>query len=37
MRAGDFDYELPEENIAIYPPAERGSTRLLVLCRETGA
>jgi S-adenosylmethionine:tRNA ribosyltransferase-isomerase len=36
MRAGDFDYELPEENIAIYPPAERGSTRLLVLDRGSG-
>ncbi|NTW84330.1 MAG: tRNA preQ1(34) S-adenosylmethionine ribosyltransferase-isomerase QueA [Chlorobiaceae bacterium] len=36
MRAVDFDYELPEEHIAIYPPEERGSTRLLVLRRETG-
>ena len=33
MRAGDFDYELPEEKIARYPPQERGSTRLLVLDR----
>jgi len=37
MRAADFDYELPEEKIATYPPAERGSTRLLVLERASGA
>ncbi|MEI7824262.1 MAG: tRNA preQ1(34) S-adenosylmethionine ribosyltransferase-isomerase QueA [Chlorobiaceae bacterium] len=37
MRAGDFDYELPEEKIAKYPPLERGSTRLLVLDRHSGA
>ena len=37
MRAGDFDYELPEEKIAKYPPQERGSTRLLVLDRHSGA
>jgi len=37
MRAGDFDYELPEEKIAKYPPLERGSTRLLVLDRYSGA
>ena len=37
MRAGDFDYELAEERIAKYPPLERGSTRLLVLDRNTGA
>lgn len=37
MRTGDFDYELSEEKIAKYPPAERGSTRLLVLNRHTGA
>lgn len=36
MRAVDFDYELPEEHIAIYPPAERGSTRLLLLRKESG-
>ena len=36
MRAGDFDYELPEEKIAKYPPLERGSTRLLVLDRQSG-
>ena len=37
MRVGDFDYELPEEKIAKYPPIERGSTRLLVLDRHSGA
>ena len=37
MRAGDFDYELAEERIAKYPPSERGSTRLLVLDRHSGA
>ncbi len=37
MRVADFDYELPEESIAKYPPLERGSTRLLVLNRQTGA
>ncbi len=35
MRASDFDYELPEERIAKYPPIQRGSTRLLVLDRVT--
>ena len=35
MNVGDFDYELPEEQIAKYPPLERGSTRLLVLERHT--
>ncbi len=37
MRAGDFDYELPDERIAKYPPPERGSTRLLLLDRKSGA
>ncbi len=36
MRVSDFDYELPAERIAVYPPAERGSTRLLVLDRAAG-
>ena len=36
MRASDFDYELPEERIAKYPPLQRGSTRLLVVDRATG-
>ena len=33
----DFDYELPEELIAQEPPPERGTGRMLVLDRETGA
>ena len=33
---GDYDYDLPEELIAQDPPAERGSSRLLVLDRSTG-
>ncbi len=37
MRVSDFDYELPEEKIAKYPPFERGSTRLLMLDRSSGA
>jgi len=36
MRPSDFDYELPAERIAQYPPEERGSTRLEVLDRNTG-
>ena len=33
----DFDYALPEELIAQQPPAERGTSRTLVLDRATGA
>ncbi len=33
----DFDYVLPEELIAQEPPAERGSSRMLVMDRATGA
>ena len=36
MLVSDYNYNLPEERIAKYPPKERGSTRLLVLDRETG-
>jgi S-adenosylmethionine:tRNA ribosyltransferase-isomerase len=31
MRLSDFDYILPDELIAQYPPEERGSSRLLLL------
>ncbi len=31
-----FDYNLPEERIAKFPPTMRGSTRLIQLNRETG-
>ncbi len=37
MLVSDYNYNLPEERIAKYPPKERGSTRLLVLDRHTGA
>jgi S-adenosylmethionine:tRNA ribosyltransferase-isomerase len=33
----DFDYELPEELIAQEPPTERGTSRMLVMDRTTGA
>lgn len=36
MRVSDFDYPLPDERIARYPPGERGSTRLLVMHRREG-
>src|SRR5262245_32030147 len=37
MRRDDFDYELPEELIAQFPPVERGASRLLHLDGTTGA
>lgn len=37
LRVIDFDYELPEELIAQEPPAERGTSRMLVMDRGTGA
>lgn len=36
MLVSDYNYDLPEERIAKFPPKERGTTRLLVLNRETG-
>jgi len=33
----DFDFDLPEELIAQDPPRERGTSKLLVLDRQTGA
>ena len=36
MKTTDFDYQLPEELIAHYPPAKRGDSRLLCLERDTG-
>lgn len=35
MLVSDFNYDLPEERIAKFPPEIRGSTRLLVLDRKT--
>lgn len=37
MLVSDYSYNLPEERIAKFPPKERGSTRLLVLNRNTGS
>lgn len=37
MKLSDFDYPLPEDLIAQYPPAQRGASRLLCLEREGGA
>ncbi len=34
MRVSDFYFDLPEELIAQHPPAERGSSRMLVVSRE---
>lgn len=36
MNVSDYDYTLPEGMIARYPPAERGTTRLLVLDSASG-
>lgn len=36
MLVSDYNYNLPEDRIAKFPPKERGTTRLLVLNRETG-
>lgn len=37
MKVSDYDYNLPEERIAKFPPKNRGASRLLVLKRDTGA
>lgn len=37
LRVEDFNYELPEELIAQQPPAERGTSGMLVMDRRTGA
>ncbi|MDR0474439.1 MAG: tRNA preQ1(34) S-adenosylmethionine ribosyltransferase-isomerase QueA [Treponema sp.] len=37
MKTSDFDFELPQNLIAQYPPAERGNSRLMVLDRRTGS
>lgn len=36
VKVSDFDYKLPEERIALFPPKKRGDSRLLVLHRKTG-
>lgn len=37
MKISDYEYELPEERIASEPPKIRGTSRLVVLNRKTGA
>ena len=37
MRVSDFHFDLPEELIAQTPPAVRGTSRMLILDRNTGA
>ena len=37
LRVADFDFDLPEELIAQQPPAERGTSRMLVLNRGNGS
>lgn len=36
MKASDFDYDLPDAAIAVRPPHQRGTTKLLVLDKNTG-
>jgi S-adenosylmethionine:tRNA ribosyltransferase-isomerase len=36
LKLSDFSFDLPQELIAQYPPAERGRSRLMVLDRERG-
>ncbi len=36
MKVSDYTYELPEDSIAQHPPKIRGSSRLLVLNKQTG-
>ncbi|HEY0789987.1 MAG TPA: tRNA preQ1(34) S-adenosylmethionine ribosyltransferase-isomerase QueA [Chthoniobacterales bacterium] len=36
MSLADYEYELPENLVAQYPPAERGASRLLVVDRRDG-
>jgi S-adenosylmethionine:tRNA ribosyltransferase-isomerase len=37
LRVSDFHFDLPAELIAQHPPAERGTSRMLLLDRATGA
>ena len=37
MRVDEFDFHLPESQIAQHPPAQRGTSRLMVLDRASGA
>ena len=37
MKMSEFNYNLPEERIAKFPPTKRGTTKLLVLDRKDGS
>jgi S-adenosylmethionine:tRNA ribosyltransferase-isomerase len=37
MKVSDFHFDLPDDLVAQYPPGQRGTSRLLVLDRQTGA
>jgi S-adenosylmethionine:tRNA ribosyltransferase-isomerase len=37
LSVADFDYELPEELIAQQPPAERGTSRMMIMDRAKGS
>ncbi|MCB1089162.1 MAG: S-adenosylmethionine:tRNA ribosyltransferase-isomerase, partial [Verrucomicrobiae bacterium] len=36
MRTADFDYHLPEDLIAQFPPEHRGDSRMMVIRRDAG-
>ncbi len=36
LKLVDFEYEVPEELVAQYPPKKRGASRMMVLERQTG-
>jgi S-adenosylmethionine:tRNA ribosyltransferase-isomerase len=36
MELSQFNYDLPEKSIALYPPKKRGATKLLALNKNTG-
>ena len=36
VKISDFNYDLPEESIALVPPTKRGASRLLILDSSTG-
>ncbi len=36
FNVSDYDYDLPEELIAYYPPEKRGTSRMLIMDRDSG-
>ena len=36
MKLSSFDFDLPQEKIAYYPPKHRGSSKLMVVNTKTG-